>query len=549
MRKAAFLGLFLSVLCACLGGGRGGGGSSSSSTGAGAPAPQAIQPGNPGPGDVTFTIDATKTRPISPWIYGMNHHQFSSAPWNLTLSRAGGNRWTAYNWENNASNAGSDWYHQNDGYLGGGDTPGEAVRPQIQNAHNANAAIIVTVPIVGYVAADKNGGGDVANTPNYLQTRFKVSVPKKNAAFTMTPSTSDGYVYQDEFVWFLKQKFPYAWSDAKKKIFFSLDNEPDLWSETHARIHPNKVKYSEIVQRTVDYAKAIKDVIPQAETFGPVNYGWQGMVNLQNAPDANGDFLNYLLAQMKSAEAAHGKRLLDVLDIHWYPEARGGGVRVTEDNSDPAVAAARIQAPRSLWDPNYTEDSWIAQWSTNGPIKLLPRLKQKIDTYYPGTKLAITEYYYGGGNHISGGIAQADVLGILGREGVYAATLWRLGSTNHSFIYAGFNMFRNYDGANGAFGNTSLSASTTNVAASSVYASVDAGNPNRMVLVVINKSSAAQKAAISVTHTVKFSRAEVYQLTSASSTISKKADIALTATNAFVYTMPGMSVTTLVLKP
>ena len=64
---------------------------------------------------------------------------------------------------------------------------------------------------------------------------------------------------------------------------------------------------------------------------------------------------------MREAESTSaGRRLVDVLDLHWYPEARGGGVRITEADASAAVAAARVQAPRSLWDPGYAETSWIS---------------------------------------------------------------------------------------------------------------------------------------------------------------------------------------------
>ena len=49
---------------------------------------------------------------ISRFIYGMNGWNGSGRPANLTLSRSGGNRMTAYNWETNASNAGSDYYNE-----------------------------------------------------------------------------------------------------------------------------------------------------------------------------------------------------------------------------------------------------------------------------------------------------------------------------------------------------------------------------------------------------------------------------------------------------
>src|SRR5262249_52918178 len=155
--------------------------------------------------------------------------------------------------------------------------------------------------------------------------------------------------------------------------------------------------------------------------FGPANYGFNGYVNLQEAPDGNGrDFLTFFLREMKKDQATRGKRVLDVLDLHWYPEATGGGIRITSPSHAAAVVAARLQAPRSLWDKTYREKSWIADDWYNGPIFLLPRLFTKIQANYPGTKLSFSEYNYGGGTHISGGIAQADVLGVFGREGVFA---------------------------------------------------------------------------------------------------------------------------------
>jgi hypothetical protein len=519
-----------------------------------------IPPGTPPASDVTFAIDSTQdAHPISRFIYGMNFWDPAQRPANLALSRSGGNRNTAYNWETNDSNAGADFLNQNDDFMGGGATPNGAIAPLIERARAANAAMIVTVPTIGYVSADHAGGGDVNQTPNYLAVRFKRSVPRKNAAFSLTPDTGDGFVYQDEYVNFLDQKYPGAFSAATNPIFVSLDNEVDLWAFTHARLRGDavnpvtsqagtKIGYAEIVQLTRDYGNAVKAVNPAALIFGPVNYGWQGFVRLQDAPDANNrDFLDFFLQQMSQAESSDGHRVLDVLDLHWYPEAQGGGVRITGDDTSAAVVAARKQAPRSLWDPTYTEKSWITD-CCSGPIRLLPWVKDKIAAQYPGTRFAITEYNYGAGGHISGGIAQADVLGIFGREALFAATLWRL-SGNNDFIYGAFDMFRNYDGANGSFGNTSIRATNTDVANASVYAGVDAGDPGHMVVVAINKSDAPRTAGIAVTHTTQFHTARVYTLTAASSQPQRKADIALTLTNAFQYEMPANSVTTLVLAP
>jgi len=524
-----------------------------------------ITPGTPPASDVNFAIDSAQdAHPISRFIYGMNGWDPAQRPFHLALSRSGGNRMTAYDWETNDSNAGADYFNQNDSFLGGGSTPNGAVKPGLEAARNAGAGMIVTVPMIGYVAADHAGGGDVANTPNYLAVRFRQSVPRKAAAFALTPDTGDAFVYQDEYVNFLDKTYPGAFASASTPLMIDLDNEPDLWQSTHARLrgdanpttqHGNTATYAEMIQRTTDYASAIKDVNPAALVLGPVNYGWQGMIRFQDAADANNrDFLEFYLAQMKAKEATAGHRLVDVMDVHWYPEAQGassaagGKSRITEENTEPGVVSARKQAPRSLWDPTYTEDSWITQYSTNGPIRLLPRLFDKIAANYPGTKLSITEYNYGGAAHISGAIAQADVLGIFGREGLFAATLWRLASDN-GFIYGGFDMYRNFDGANGSFGDTSIRATTSDVANATVYASVDAANAGRMVLVCINKNDAARSAGIVISHTVQFHTARVYQLTGASSAPQRLTDINLSLTNALQFTMPANSVSTLVLVP
>jgi hypothetical protein len=496
---------------------------------------------------VTFTIDSGASRhPISPYIYGTNQPSWHDRSRGLRLARLGGNRWTAYNWETNASNAGSDYQHQNDGYLGGGEVPGEAVRPHVAEAFAAGASMLVTVPIAGYVSADKAPGGDVNQTPDYLHVRFHPSLPSKGRGFAYPPDTGDGVVYQDEFVAWLEGSFPGAHSDASRSLFYSLDNEPDLWASTHPRVRPTgPVTYAEMSERTTAYAAAIKRVAPAALVFGPVSYGWQGFVSLQNAPDRAGrDFLDFYLESLRAAESREHRRLVDVLDLHWYPEARGGGVRITEASSSAAVAAARVQAPRSLWDPSYSEDSWISVDAGVGAIRLLPRMREKIAAHYPGTRLAITEYNYGGGSDISGAVAQADVLGILGREDVFAAALWEL-SGGTQFIDGAFAAFCNFDGAGGRFGDTAIAAASSDHATATIYASVDDASDERMVLVAVNKSTGPTTAEILITHAQGFTRGTTWQVTASSPVPRPGPTLSATARNTFRLEMPGSSVTTI----
>jgi hypothetical protein len=555
-----------------------------------------ITPDNPG-GAIQFSINSGQNvKPISRWIYGTN---FASVP-NATLNRIGGNRLTGYNWENNASNAGADWYHHSDYGMATGpnDPPGYPFRGPIQSAASNGRAVMVTVPMAGYVAADGNGtvsASEIAPSPRWKQVVPKKSTIYPGSSLSMSPDKTDGYVFTDELAhWVENFKSP------GQPVFYSLDNEVGLWGEdlpdgwqsgsqprpwenppvpavpptsggrTHPTIHPFNPTFAALRDKTIAHAGAIKDVNPNAMVFGGVGYGWTDFTNLSGAPDAvtspshpGGDqpgemhYNEWLLQQVRTAEIAQGRKLMDVLDLHWYTEVYADGQRITGDVATPAAIAARVQAPRSLWDPTYVENSWISQWGTwvgspgnNGPIRLLPRVQRDIDDFasgpadgLPQTKIAITEYNYGGNNHISGAIAQADALGIFGREGLFAANLWGGGS----YVNGAFNMFLNFDGSGGEFGDTSVKADTTNIAQSAVYASLDSSDPDRMVVIAINRTASAITTGIAVTHDRLFEFAEVYQLTGASSNPQKMSDIELQLVNAFQYTMPAYSVSTLVL--
>ncbi len=443
----------------------------------------------------TVGIDTSKQTAISPLIYGVNSTDFAGMSKGFTFARMGGNRLTAYNWENNASNAGSDWYFQNDNLMGATNEAGWAGRTFIQACTANNVTPLVTIPTAGYVSADKNGDGDVRTGSNYLAKRFKKSVAAKPGnKWVYPPVTTDDTVYQDECVAYLKQ-----FAKTGLPVMFCLDNEPDLWPYTHNEIHPKAPTYAEMITNNTAFATSIKTAYPTTTVFGFVSYGWYGYRTLQGAPDANGrDFINFYLDGMKKAEATAKKRLVDVLDLHWYPEAQGDGQRITTDGDSPGLSEARMQAPRSLWDPTYVESSWITQALGNKAIQLLPDTLSRINTYYPGTKLAFTEYNYGGSNSISGAIAQADVLGIFGRYGVYAASNWGIGASAAAQV-AGFKSFINFDGKGAKFGDLAVGVTGGSTANMSVYAAIDKLKTSRMTIVVINKSGGATPFNLNLT--------------------------------------------------
>ncbi|RYG35308.1 endoglucanase A [bacterium] len=438
-----------------------------------------------------ISVDLKASYPISPYIYGANFPDWEALQTPFTVSRLGGNRMTAYNWENNASNAGNDYRHQNDGYMGESDEPGKTMLDFMKAAQKNGAHPILTVPTAGYVSADKGPEDDVNKTPNYLETRFHKSLPSKpGGKYDYPPNKKDKFVYQDEFArWISRQ--------SQQPLWFSLDNEPDLWSSTHARIVAKNPGYAGILANNIAFAEGIRRVAPKSWIFGPANYGWQGFRRFQDATDGNGrDFLDFYLAGMKEAGQKSGKRLLDVLDIHWYPEAQGGGKRIVMGDDGEINAEARIQAPRSLWDPEYVETSWISDSIGKKPIVLIPGVKAQIQKQYPGTKFAITEYDFGGAKSTSGMLAQADVLGIFGRTGVDVACHWGIGKDRPATL-AGFRAFLDYDGKGGRFGTIGRPVMGEDPATNSVYAASDPAK-RALTLVILNKSSADQPFRIKV---------------------------------------------------
>ncbi|HTX01584.1 MAG TPA: glycoside hydrolase family 44 protein [Acidimicrobiales bacterium] len=503
-----------------------------------------------GSASVSFRVDTSAgRRAISPLIYGINGdltvdgRAFTAelAATRATLVRLGGDRWSAYNWEDNYSNAGSDYRYENDDYLSASTRPGAAVLPTVEAAKAAGATALVTIPIAGLVAADAGGPVALDNPPD--AKRFLHDEPTDPAPLSMTPNLRASAVYQNQFVYWLKH------SVSGEPVMFSLDNEPDLWSSTHQEIHPEPTTYTELLHKDLDYATAIKKIWPSAPVTGPVSYGWEGYLTLQNAPDSVklGNFLEWWMRQVRRADEKAHMVLINDLDLHWYPEATGDGVRITGPQDSPAVAAAREQAPRSLWDPGYVEDSWITADSLDGHgIDLIPRLESEVAADDPGLRLDFSEWDYGGGDDVSGAIATADVLGIFGKYGVHAAAFWSL-QGNEDFAYGAFAVYRDYDGHGGSFGGTEVSATTSDPDGSSVYASIGADEPGHVVIVVINKHDTALPASLLVTTggdttAADFATARVYALTAASPRPRPARSLHAASNGRFDWELPAQSV-------
>jgi hypothetical protein len=214
-----------------------------------------------------------------------------------------------------------------------------------------------------------------------------------------------------------------------------------------------------------------------------------------------------------------------------------------------------VQGPRDLWDPMFNDDNnsnpWIFQELGHNPIRIVPRLQAKINSEFPGMRgISMTEYEGGGWNHIAGTLAQADMLGIFGAQGLFAANLWPPNGT-YDYALAGFRVFRGFDGANANFGDTSVQATSSDISKVAVYASTDSTAPGRVVFAAINRSTAAHVTAIS--GLPLSGRATAYQITAASAQGQTPVHPVLVGQmpvggQSFTVTLPALSVSTIEVK-
>ena len=501
---------------------------------------------------VTFTINTNKERqPISPFIYSTNG-QSDDRPENITGRRLGGNRLTSYNWEDNFSNGGNDYINDNDNYLpwNAGLPPAQYLTPNIvlsafhDTSLKMNCNSLITLPMAGYVSRDGNGvvsSGQMAPSP-----RWRKVVNRKGSSFSFIPDTADNFVYVDECMNNLITTFGNSKS-AKGIGNYEMDNEWSIWNSSDPLMHPAQPTISEAISKSIGLASTIKIMDSAAMVFGPVDYGYNSFLTFQNAPDwssysSYGNFAAAYLHYMKHASDSVGHRLLNVYDVHYYSSAQGldsaHNLEVVDGgDNDTGVAIARMEAPRTLWDSSYAENSWIGQYYS--PVAYIPALQHAINTQYPGTKIAFTEYSYGGENHISGGIALADMLGIAGRFGVYWTSVW---GPVTQYWASGFKIYRNYDGKNGSFGNTHVYANTTNWRTSSVYAAIQSTDTTTMNIVVMNKDyDSTLKATVNITANSHFNKAEIYAFTKTDTLIQHMGSKVIKS-NSFTYTVPALSV-------
>jgi uncharacterized protein (TIGR03437 family) len=521
-----------------------------------------------------LAVDAAVNRhPISPWIYGINQWSDNGIQgiMRIPLVRWGGDDATSFNWSASLKNNTGDnpWVYEN-----------YSITPGFDSFHLRNlktgSASLSTFPILDWLpkaagecsfSVKKYGAQKATNPDNadcgngVLTNGNNVANDPNDAYIPVTPSFSQQ--------WIQHEVATYGPGNAGGIRFWSLDNEPEWWDSVHYDVYKTAsngkagASYDDMLARDINGALAIKQADPTALVTGPVPGGWSGMLFSKqdmyagwgkapyqywdNPVDQNAhggvQWLPYYLQQMKAAETKNGFRLLDVLDVHAYITPSG----LSSSAGNAAMEALRMTSTRALWDPSYTvpgggyEDATGAEQAP----QMVPRLRQWVANNYPGTMTGITEYNWGAQDTITGAIAQADILGIFGREALDLATVWPNTLTPQNPAAFSFLMFLNYDGNGNQFGNTSVSATSSNPDLLSIFAAQR--TDSALTVLVLNKTTGVIADTISLANFNPAETAQVWQYTSAnSSAIVRLSDLSFSGTTLSA-TFPSYSMTLFVI--
>jgi Glycoside hydrolase family 44 len=377
---------------------------------------------------VTAEVGEERAHRISEEIYGANFPNQAVKPgeierYGYSTVRWGGNARARYNPFERTTNLGVDWFFIN-----------ELVNPSAETwlqQTDASVSTLITVPNLDWVADGTELWAYSVETYGEQQEVAPYNDDAGNGFLADgTPITwndpADGSVpwtVADALDWL--EDFGPVLPD-----YVAIGNETDIAHVTHRPVMPTPADFVDQRDRFLAFANAAKDAQPSVEVTGPVGCCWFFYWNSGDPADqaTYGDFLPWFLDEVAAADTASGRRTLDLLDLHYYPE--GLIALDLEEVVDPETNAWRLRMTRSLWDPTFVDDTWIgttppvtAQPDGN-VVQLIPRLKALVDQHYPDTRLGLTEWSFGGFSDVSGGLAVADALGIFGAQGLDLAMIW-----------------------------------------------------------------------------------------------------------------------------
>lgn len=469
---------------------------------------------------VSVSIDATKdVKPISPYIYGRNIDGIDGKTAELseddiatieTMNEAGvrfmrannGNNSTRYNWRKKLT-VHPDWYNNVE------PIDWDITAQKIQeNMPYTNA--MYAFQLTGYAAStreynfpdwdfyinhDKNwakatldlaGGGEVSEDGQTLIKAGDYRLYTESWPADSTVGIIDHW----------KNELKY---DMGRFQYWSMDNEMEIWAGTHSDLQLD-VTGDFLVERYIDVAKKARDAWPGIKLTGPVvanewywcsiayKGGTSGRIKKSDSgEDRDYCWLEYFIKKVAAAQKASGKRLIDVFDIHWYPDEKKYDDqvqwhRVFFDTNYVYPGANSIKQVNGGWDETITKEF------------IFKRINDWLDKYFGkdhGITLALTETDLGtAGDPMTTALIYASWLGTFMNNGVEIFTPW----TWREGMYEVLHLFSRYNHEN------RVAAVSSNDSLVSAYASVNKDKNGLTVIFVNRDKSTAQSVDVDVSN-------------------------------------------------
>lgn len=304
--------------------------------------------------DVTITVNAMQNkRLVSPYIYGKNdffdHQQQFYHDVGLRFARMnGGNNASAYNWRAKLA-VHPDWY--NNVYHADWDVLAKDKQTKFPNIQGMFA-----FQLLGSVASSNKHNFD---DWGYNRAQYWSGVGQNLAGGGTPDPNGGGKALVDGDANLFTKPWPADSSVAmldhwfganglglskNQFIYWSMDNEVDIWNGTHDYAMPTLISASAFMDRYITLAKKAKALYPDIKLCGPVTTSeWQWYKWSNESIYIDGRYypwIEYFIKRLGDEYKATGMKLVDVLDIHNYP---------WYNNSD----AAALQGHRIYYDETY----------------------------------------------------------------------------------------------------------------------------------------------------------------------------------------------------
>lgn len=114
--------------------------------------------------------------------------------------------------------------------------------------------------------------------------------------------------------------------DPTKIQYWNMDNEVEIWNSTHDDVMPTQPSAETFMQLYFAVAKKARALYPGIKLTGPVSPNEWQWFNWNNSTVTGTDgkqypWLQYFIKRISEEEQRTGIRLLDVIDLHFYPSS------------------------------------------------------------------------------------------------------------------------------------------------------------------------------------------------------------------------------------